>query len=281
MSIENELQDPLIEEVKVSTTGSGPETPDKTTSKKRKRGGNHDQEGLKEKNNEIPKRKKHSSFNDEDIDVEAGVNNAIAKMSDHLIVDYVASQTRRFESDLSSVELEDRYIPASAVQDTTSWTKPRSLDNLPEFLEKFSDNTTKLWSASKKNGSPHTIIVTAAGLRAADLARAVRKFQTKDVKVAKLFAKHIKLKDSIGFLKSSRTGIAVGTPQRLKDLMDEGSLAVDRLERIVIDASHIDQKKRGILEMKETQIPLTTWLGQKTFRERYEGSTDKLQILFY
>lgn len=59
----------------------------------------------------------------------------------------------------------------AAVQDTTSWTKPRSLDNLPEFLEKFSDNTTKLWSASKKNGSPHTIIVTAAGLRAADLAR--------------------------------------------------------------------------------------------------------------
>ncbi|KAF7913942.1 uncharacterized protein EAF01_000348 [Botrytis porri] len=281
MSIENELQDPLIEEVKVPTTRSGPDTSNKTTSKKRKRGGNHDQEGPKEKINEVAKRKKHSSFNDEDIDVEAGLNNAIAKMNDHLIVDYVASQTRRFESDLSSVELEDRYIPVSAVQDTTSWTKPRSLDNLPEFLEKFSDNTTKLWSASKKNGSPHTIIVTAAGLRAADLARAVRKFQTKDVKVAKLFAKHIKLKDSIGFLKSSRTGIAVGTPQRLKDLMDGGSLAVDRLERIVIDASHIDQKKRGILEMKETQIPLTTWLGQKAFRERYDSSTDKLQVLFY
>ncbi|KAK6614669.1 hypothetical protein H4I96_00990 [Botrytis cinerea] len=280
MSSKIELQDPLIEDVKVPTTRSGPETSNKTSSKKRKRGGNHDQEGPKEKINEVAKRKKHSSFNDEDIDVEAGLNNAIAKMNDHLLVDYVASQTRRFESDLSSVELEDRYIPVAAVQDTTSWTKPRSLDNLPEFLEKFSDNTTKLWSASKKNGSPHTIIVTAAGLRAADLARAVRKFQTKDVKVAKLFAKHIKLKDSIGFLKSSRTGIAVGTPQRLKDLMDEGSLAVDRLERIVIDASHIDQKKRGILEMKETQVPLTTWLGQKLFRERYEGSTDKLQSVF-
>lgn len=101
------------------------------------------------------------------------------------------------------------------------------------------------------------------------------------MKVAKLFAKHIKLKDSIAFLKSSRTGIAVGTPQRLKDLMEEGSLAVDRLERIVIDASHIDQKKRGILEMKETQVPLTAWLCQKPFKDRYEGSTDKLQLLFY
>lgn len=52
--------------------------------------------------------------------------------------------------------------------------------------------------------------------------RVVRKFQTKDATVAKLFAKHIKLKDSIAFLKSTRTGIAVGTPTRLKDLMDDG-----------------------------------------------------------
>lgn len=111
MSSKIELQDPLIEDVKVPTTRSGPETSNKTSSKKRKRGGNHDQEGPKEKINEVAKRKKHSSFNDEDIDVEAGLNNAIAKMNDHLLVDYVASQTRRFESDLSSVELEDRYIP--------------------------------------------------------------------------------------------------------------------------------------------------------------------------
>ncbi len=84
--------------------------------------------------------------------------------------------------------------------------------------------------------------MTAAGLRAADIARylnnvpvssldfnlkarEVRKFQTKDATVAKLFAKHIKLQDSIKFLKSTRTGIAVGTPQRLKALMDDGSLA--------------------------------------------------------
>ncbi|KAF4630072.1 hypothetical protein G7Y89_g8078 [Cudoniella acicularis] len=182
---------------------------------------------------------------------------------------YVAQKTRKYESDLSLIELEDKYIPgmctvdydylclikfsAKAIQDTTSWEKPRILDNLPGFLEKFAGNSTKLWSASKKNGAPHTIIVSAAGLRAADISRVVRKFQTKDATVAKLFAKHIKLADSIKFLKSTRTGIAVGTPTRLKDLMDDGALAVDRLERIVIDASHIDVKKRGILDMKETQ----------------------------
>lgn len=89
-------------------------------------------------------------------------------------------------------------------------------------MEKFAGNSTKLWSASKKNGAPHTIVVTAAGLRAAEIARIMRKFQTKDATVAKLFAKHIKLQDSVKFLKSTRTGIAVGTPTRLKDLMDDG-----------------------------------------------------------
>jgi protein CMS1 len=49
----------------------------------------------------------------------------------------------------------------------------------------------------------------------------------------------------------------------------------------VIDASHIDQKKRGILEMKETQVPLTAWLGQKEFKERYGASTGGIQLLFY
>jgi protein CMS1 len=44
----------------------------------------------------------------------------------------------------------------------------------------------------------------------------------KDAAVAKLFAKHIKIQESIEFLKKHRTGIAVGTPTRLKDLMDDG-----------------------------------------------------------
>lgn len=107
----------------------------------------------------------------------------------------------------------------------------------------------------------------------------MRKFQTKDATVAKLFAKHMKLADQIKFLKSQRTGIAVGTPARLKELMDDGALEIDRLERIVMDASHIDVKKRGILEMKDVQVPLILWLGQDVLREKY--SEKAVQLLFY
>jgi protein CMS1 len=58
-------------------------------------------------------------------------------------------------------------------------------------------------------------------------------------------------------------------------------LQIDRLERIVVDASHIDQKKRGILDMKEAQVPLVVWLGQNEFRERYAAKSGRVQLLFY
>jgi protein CMS1 len=58
-------------------------------------------------------------------------------------------------------------------------------------------------------------------------------------------------------------------------------LAVDKLERIVIDASHIDQKKRGVLEMRETLIPLTQWLGRKEFKGRYGQGGTGIDLLFY
>jgi protein CMS1 len=53
------------------------------------------------------------------------------------------------------------------------------------------------------------------------------------------------------------------------------------LERIVVDASHIDQKKRGILDMKETQVPLIVWLGQQEFRGKYTAKSGGIQLLFY
>ncbi|TVY92152.1 Protein CMS1 [Lachnellula willkommii] len=281
MADQENLQDPLVE--RSSASPEPPASP--PTSKKRKRNPTKETSAGEASAGQKKKKPKTKSkakvIEEDDLDLEAGINKAFSHLDSQLLADYVAQRTRRYESDLSSIELEDKYIPAKAIEDTTVWDKPRILDNLPGFLEKFAGNSTKLWSASKKNGSPHTIIVTAAGLRAAEIARVVRKLQTKDATVAKLFAKHIKLQDSVNFLKTTRTGIAVGTPTRLKDLMDDGALAVDRLERIVIDASHIDIKKRGILEMKETQVPLIFWLGQSEFKERYAADKNGIQLLFY
>ena len=115
---------------------------------------------------------------------------------------------------------------ASAFLDTTSWQKQRSLENLPEFMESFSrykGRGSSLKKSSEATGTPHTLIIAAAALRAADLTRAVRKFQSKESSVAKLFAKHIKLNEQVEYCKKSRIGIGVGTPERVLALMKEGT----------------------------------------------------------
>jgi len=212
--------EPLLDQPSASPeqTSNSPEY-----AKKRKRVS--DVGGTTEKAGKTSQTKRAKVLLDEELDLNFSIKKSFSQMDNALLADYMAQRTRKFENDLSSVELEDRAISAHAIRDTTSWDQPRTLENLPGFLEKFTNNPTKLWSASKKNGAPHTIIVAGAGLRAADLARIIRKFQTKEATVAKLFAKHIKLKDAVKFLQGTRIGIAVGTPTRLLDLMDNGTSA--------------------------------------------------------
>ena len=141
---------------------------------------------------------------DEDVDEEKGVNLALGRMNPDLLADYVARKMKRFEKEATPVELEARRIPGKlladsaiasashhlawpcslwlfdslmrsstvhALVDTTEWTEARTLDRLPSFLEKFSEGSDNLHRAPEENGSPHTIVVTATGLRAADLTR--------------------------------------------------------------------------------------------------------------
>jgi protein CMS1 len=96
-----------------------------------------------------------------------------------------------------------------------------------------------------------------------------------------LFAKHIKLEEAKQFLQRARTGLGVGTPARISDLIDAGSLKLDELERIVIDGSYIDQKQRGIFDMKETHLPLLQLLTRSEFRERYGAKQKRIQILVF
>jgi protein CMS1 len=138
--------------------------------------------------NKKKRKRMHLQEQDEaDLDVDKGLNRAFERMDSQLLADHVAQKTSRFGTDLSSVELSDLYISANAIKDTTSWQKPRDLENLPEFLEEFAgEDPKRLGEAPVAKGSPHTIVVAGAGLRAAELVRSLRKFQKKGNPVAKL-----------------------------------------------------------------------------------------------
>ena len=63
------------------------------------------------------------------------------------------------------------FLVAGCIKDTTSWGEQRTTEKLPGFLEGFTDKPKLLGKAPKDVGAPHTIIVTGAGLRAADIVR--------------------------------------------------------------------------------------------------------------
>lgn len=63
--------------------------------------------------------------------------------------------------------------------------------------------------------------------------------------------------------------------------MSAGALSLEKLHRLVVDASHIDQKKRGVMDMKETMLPLARWLTRKEFKERYADEKRPLDLMFY
>ncbi|GFG06890.1 protein cms1 [Aspergillus udagawae] len=234
------------------------------------------------KNKQKQQKKKEQDDDPKQQERKGAIDESIGKMDGRLLADHFVQKAKRHNKELTAVELGDLSVPDSAFLDTSSFESPRSLDQLPAFLKAFSPNKgSGLSKASEQKGTPHTLVVCPAALRAADVVRALRTFQSKDSTVGKLFAKHIKLEEAKQFLQRARTGLGVGTPARISDLIDAGSLKLDELERIVIDGSYIDQKQRGIFDMKETHLPLLQLLTRSEFRGRYGAKQKRIQILVF
>ncbi len=105
MSIEDDFQEPLLERLSVT-----PEPDSKSadpTSKKRKRG--VVEQGAKKAAKKTKSKK--NAVDEDELDIEVGINKAFSHMDNQLLADYIAQRTRKYESDLSSIELEDKHIP--------------------------------------------------------------------------------------------------------------------------------------------------------------------------
>ncbi|KAF2877101.1 U3-containing 90S pre-ribosomal complex subunit-domain containing protein [Massariosphaeria phaeospora] len=249
-----------------------PEFDTESTLKKRKRDqesadANGSKKARKKAKRKEKKKLKLKEINEDDLDEELGVNHAFEKMDGQLLADYINSRTRLYGKDLSSVELEDKFIPSYTIKDSSSWKEPRTLNNFAAFLKRQAGKLEP--SPETSRGAPHTLVITASGIRAADVCRALKsdmpKQGIKRNKVDKLFAKHIKLAEQVTQLKSNNSDLGVGTPERLSALLDAKALSTANLEHIIVDTSYIDQKKRGILDMKELHESLIRLLLRKEF----------------
>lgn len=77
-----------------------------------------------------------------------------------------------------------------------------------------------------------------------------------------------------------RVDYGVGTPDRLSALLEDGALSTANLKRVVIDVSYIDQKKRGILDMKDLHEPLIKLLLRKEFLGEDKEGGDELFVFY-
>ena len=71
----------------------------------------------------------------------------------------------------------------------------------------------------------------------------LRECRCQGCKVAKCFAKHIKVEEQRKLLDSLGVNIAVGTPHRMAMLAQLGSLKLERLRLVVLDMK-VDPKQR-------------------------------------
>ncbi|KAF2805393.1 uncharacterized protein BDZ99DRAFT_467003 [Mytilinidion resinicola] len=254
-----------------------------SVSKKRKREAEAEAEAKKKKKAKQRKKKKPKNILDEDLNEQLGVNVAFARMDAQLLADYINQRTAHYWKDMSSVELEDRFIPVRAIQDTSEWEWPRNLEHLAKFLKKSCGKLKPVSTSSK--GSPHTLIVAGSGIRAANLARALKdglpNEGVKAPKVGKLFAKHIKLKEAIEFCSREGMDFGVGTPQRISELLESSALKCSNLKHIVIDASYIDEKKRGILDMKDLHKAVLDLLLRGEFKSSEDSWDDQFRLILY
>jgi hypothetical protein len=99
---------PLIEDV------SDSDAPETSNATKRKRGNENENDAPTESKRAAKRRrnpKKPKDVQDDALDEEKGVNNAIAHMDSSLMADHIAQRTKRFKPDLSLVEAEDLHVP--------------------------------------------------------------------------------------------------------------------------------------------------------------------------
>lgn len=59
-----------------------------------------------------------------------------------------------------------------------------------------------------------------------------------------------------------------------------GALSTANLKRIILDTSYIDQKKRGVLDMKELHEPVIRLLLRDEFRGEDKQIKDSLLLCF-
>jgi len=183
---------------------------------------------------------------------------ALAKTKDTALspCDLTSVLDKHFKEKLSTVEMDeltltdDHFCRCNDLTHTATSYLKTLMPHWKKMLKGLSD----------VKGSPLIIVICKSGMRSVDFIRSIPDLQTKGFKIAKLFAKHLKIEEQVKHLQKYSTHIGVGSPNRIQHLIENGALRLDELKYVVLDWSNRDDKLQRLMEIKEIRADVIALL---------------------
>ncbi|KAI9308528.1 U3-containing 90S pre-ribosomal complex subunit-domain containing protein [Cunninghamella echinulata] len=183
--------------------------------------------------------------------------------------EYLLDRMKKALPTLTDLEIVP-VLPESLV-DNSKFKQEHTIDNLSNYVKFGVLRHKQLAKKPTTLASPRVLVITHAALRAADLGRGLKEF-AEVARIAKLFAKHFKMSEQVEFLKSTPIHLAVGTPNRISALVDNGHLKLDQLELVVLDTD-TSKGNYNITENFEVRGDLFKFLNGFVFPRMKDGQS--------
>ncbi|NP_001087551.1 protein CMSS1 [Xenopus laevis] len=248
------------EEVKESEESKGnkkKKIPSGKTQVKRKKEVKVSQEA--EKEDSAPKKKRRKKKTISDVLAQHAPTAGTPEDMQKLVLEH-------FENKRSVIELEELQIP------DTCFVKENDLTHtLSSYLKEICPKWSKLSKNHKEKKSVLLLVVCSSAHRTLELIKLINAFKA-DTKVMKLFAKHIKIKDQINLLEKNVTHIGIGTPGRIKALIDQDGLSLESMKYLVFDWNWRDQKLRRMMDIPEVKKETLELLDSGLIRASRAGT---------
>ncbi|XP_048350425.1 protein CMSS1 isoform X2 [Sphaerodactylus townsendi] len=150
-----------------------------------------------------------------------------------------------FGAKRSVIELEELKLPDACFLPPNDLTHSFS-----SYLKEICPKWAKLRKNHKEKKSVVMLIICSSALRCLELIKSMTAFKGEG-KVMKLFAKHLKIQEQSKILEKDVIHVGVGTPGRIKVLIEQDSLSLAGLKYVILDWNWRDQKLRRLVDIPE------------------------------
>ncbi|XP_065598122.1 protein CMSS1 isoform X1 [Cyrtonyx montezumae] len=174
--------------------------------------------------------------------------------------------SQHFGTKRSVIEIEELKLPDACFLPANDLTHSFS-----SYLKEICPKWARFRKNHKEKKSVVMLVICSSALRSLELIKSMTAFRG-DCRVLKLFAKHIKIKEQMNMLEKGVFHIGVGTPGRIKALVEQDGLCLNSTKYIILDWNWRDQKLRRMMDIPEIKKETIDLLEMRIIKLCREGS---------